>query len=91
MIVARRPDVGAVTGEAEEVEAEEAEIAPSKNVTSEAKTPLEVTITMVIKSAKSLIRLASPAGLEPAAHSLGNCCSILLSYGDPGPEYSSRK
>ncbi len=30
--------------------------------------------------------MASPAGLEPATHSLGNCCSILLSYGD-----SSRK
>src|SRR5437667_8947445 len=26
--------------------------------------------------------MASPAGLEPATHSLGNCCSILLSYGD---------
>ena len=26
--------------------------------------------------------LASPAGLEPATHSLGNCCSIRLSYGD---------
>ena len=28
--------------------------------------------------------VASPAGLEPATHSLGNCCSILLSYGDVG-------
>jgi hypothetical protein len=26
--------------------------------------------------------MASPTGLEPATHSLGNCCSILLSYGD---------
>jgi hypothetical protein len=26
--------------------------------------------------------MASPAGLEPATHSLGNCCSIRLSYGD---------
>jgi hypothetical protein len=26
--------------------------------------------------------LASPAGLEPATYSLGNCCSIRLSYGD---------
>jgi hypothetical protein len=31
---------------------------------------------------KLLETLASPAGLEPATHSLGNCCSILLSYGD---------
>ena len=31
--------------------------------------------------------MASPAGLEPATHSLGNCCSILLSYGDRGKEY----
>jgi hypothetical protein len=30
--------------------------------------------------------MASPAGLEPATHSLGNCCSILLSYGDCGTE-----
>ena len=27
-------------------------------------------------------QMASPAGLEPATHSLGNCCSIRLSYGD---------
>ena len=27
-------------------------------------------------------RLASPAGLEPATHSLEGCCSIQLSYGD---------
>src|SRR6516225_8186815 len=33
-------------------------------------------------TSKSLEILASPAGLEPATHSLGNCCSILLSYGD---------
>ena len=26
--------------------------------------------------------MASPRGLEPPAHSLGNCCSILMSYGD---------
>ena len=26
--------------------------------------------------------MASPTGLEPVTHSLGNCCSILLSYGD---------
>jgi hypothetical protein len=26
--------------------------------------------------------MASPTGLEPATHSLGNCCSIRLSYGD---------
>ena len=26
--------------------------------------------------------LASPAGLEPATHSLEGCCSIHLSYGD---------
>ena len=31
---------------------------------------------------KSLDFLASPTGLEPATHSLGNCCSIRLSYGD---------
>src|ERR1700756_3015426 len=31
---------------------------------------------------KCLEFVASPAGLEPATHSLGNCCSILLSYGD---------
>ena len=33
-------------------------------------------------SSKYLLYMASPAGLEPATHSLGNCCSILLSYGD---------
>ena len=26
-----------------------------------------------------------PTGLEPVAHSLGNCCSIHLSYGRVGP------
>src|SRR5271167_3606533 len=26
--------------------------------------------------------MASPTGLEPATHSLGNYCSIRLSYGD---------
>jgi hypothetical protein len=28
--------------------------------------------------------MASPTGLEPATFSLGNCCSIRLSYGDAG-------
>ena len=26
--------------------------------------------------------MASAAGLEPTTHSLGNCCSILMSYAD---------
>ena len=30
--------------------------------------------------------MASPRGLEPPTHSLGNCCSILLSYGDDDGE-----
>src|SRR4051795_9704346 len=28
------------------------------------------------------LRLVSPAGIEPATHSLEGCCSIRLSYGD---------
>ena len=32
--------------------------------------------------------MASPRGLEPPAHSLGNCCSILMSYGDVALFYS---
>ena len=26
--------------------------------------------------------MVSAAGLEPTTHSLGNCCSILMSYAD---------
>jgi hypothetical protein len=32
-------------------------------------------------------KMASPRGLEPPTHSLGNCCSIQLSYGDAGRRY----
>jgi hypothetical protein len=35
----------------------------------------------------SLIKLAIPAGLEPATYSLGNCRSILLSYGTVSSRY----
>ena len=31
---------------------------------------------------KVIFLLASAAGLEPTTHSLGNCCSILMSYAD---------
>ncbi len=30
---------------------------------------------------KKKVRMVRPAGFEPAAYSLGNCRSILLSYG----------
>jgi transposase-like protein len=30
---------------------------------------------------RTMLRLATPRGLEPPTNSLGNCCSILLSYG----------
>ena len=31
--------------------------------------------------------MASAAGLEPTTHSLGNCCSILMSYAAPYISY----
>ena len=34
--------------------------------------------------------MASTRGLEPPAHSLGNCCSILMSYVDTSEGYYSR-
>ncbi len=32
--------------------------------------------------------MASAAGLEPTTHSLGNCCSILMSYADTWSFYN---
>jgi hypothetical protein len=41
------------------------------------------------KSPEAGLHAVRPAGLEPAAHSLGNCCSIHLSYGrETIPQYN---
>jgi hypothetical protein len=45
--------------------------------------PAEVAVwSLLIPAVLACDVMASPTGLEPATHSLGNCCSILLSYGD---------
>jgi hypothetical protein len=41
----------------------------------------QIAITSVFAGIASLVSVVPPAWIEQAAHSLGNCCSIQLSYG----------